>query len=343
MIDTSADRFILKNAQVLTADGNDAVQASIGVSRGRIAAVGDLEEVRTATGRGAVEIDLEGAMALPGFWESHIHLVDGALFLAQIDLRGCETPAAIAARLHESIGASMSGESGGATLKAGGSKAGELKAGERVIGHGWADLAFPPGVVPNRRLLDELVPSHPAVLTSRDGHSAWLNTAALKLLKVASWRLPPQEMPLDDSGQPVGMLYENGVNRVNQMVRRSLSAGYRMEVNSDWPYGGGVYPPRPGGSPLIGFEPLLGIHAVSSPLNANSGETIRVSQAIRGFTATPAFANWREGDLGSLEPGKRADIVALSRNILACPVDELLKTEVLLTILEGRIVHQNVG
>lgn len=115
-----------------------------------------------------------------------------------------------------------------------------------------------------------------------------------------------------------------------------------MILNSDWPYGGGVYPPRPDGRPFIGFEPLLGIHAVSSPLNA-SGETISVSQAIRGFTATPAFTNWREGDLGSLEQGKRADIAVLSRNILACPMDELLKTEVLLTILEGRIVHQNVG
>lgn len=220
MIDTSADRFILKNAQVLTADGNSAVQASVGVSRGRITAVGDLDEVRTATGRSASEIDLEGAMALPGFWESHIHLVDGALFLAQIDLRGCEDPQAIAARLHEPIGASKAGEP----------KAGELKAGEWAIGHGWADLAFPPGVLPNRRLLDELVPSHPAVLTSRDGHSAWLNTAALKLLKVASWRLPPQEMPLDDSGQPVGMIYENGVNRVNQAVRRSLPTEHRIRA-----------------------------------------------------------------------------------------------------------------
>ena len=48
-----------------------------------------------------------------------------------------------------------------------------------------------------------------------------------------------------------------------------------------------------------------------------------------------------EEDLkGSLEVGKLADIVVLSRDIMTIPAQEILETEVVMTILGGRVVHE---
>jgi hypothetical protein len=47
--------------------------------------------------------------------------------------------------------------------------------------------------------------------------------------------------------------------------------------------------------------------------------------------------------LGSLEPGKYADIVVLDRDLLEIPANEILDTTVLFTIVGGEIVYQNEG
>jgi predicted amidohydrolase YtcJ len=44
-------------------------------------------------------------------------------------------------------------------------------------------------------------------------------------------------------------------------------------------------------------------------------------------------------DIGSLEPGNRADLCVVDRNPLGCPVEELPGTEVLATLLGGEAVH----
>ena len=58
------------------------------------------------------------------------------------------------------------------------------------------------------------------------------------------------------------------------------------------------------------------------------------------YTATPAWANFAEDELGSLKEGYRADLAVLDRSILERPPEELLETRVLLTVLGGRVVHE---
>lgn len=63
-------------------------------------------------------------------------------------------------------------------------------------------------------------------------------------------------------------------------------------------------------------------------------------EALRSYTMAAAYAAFEEGVKGSLTPGKLADVVVLSRNILTVPDDELAGTEVLYTIVGGKIVYQ---
>jgi predicted amidohydrolase YtcJ len=63
-------------------------------------------------------------------------------------------------------------------------------------------------------------------------------------------------------------------------------------------------------------------------------------EALRSYTRDAAFAAFEEDIKGTLEPGKLADLVVLSQDILTVPADEIPSTEVLYTVVGGRVVHQ---
>jgi predicted amidohydrolase YtcJ len=64
-------------------------------------------------------------------------------------------------------------------------------------------------------------------------------------------------------------------------------------------------------------------------------------EALRAYTANGAFAAFEEGLKGSLTPGKLADITVLSRDILTCPEDDIPGTEVLYTIIGGKVLYRH--
>lgn len=57
------------------------------------------------------------------------------------------------------------------------------------------------------------------------------------------------------------------------------------------------------------------------------------------MTLDAAFASFTESIQGSLVPGKRADLVVLSRDIMTVPPGDILKAEVRATIVDGRLVY----
>jgi predicted amidohydrolase YtcJ len=69
-------------------------------------------------------------------------------------------------------------------------------------------------------------------------------------------------------------------------------------------------------------------------------ERMTRAEALRSYTLEAAYGAFREQELGSLEPGKLADITVLSKDILAVPDAEILKAEVLYTLVDGRIRHE---
>lgn len=63
-------------------------------------------------------------------------------------------------------------------------------------------------------------------------------------------------------------------------------------------------------------------------------------QTLRSYTISAAYAAFEEDLKGSLTPGKLADVVVLSRDILTCPEPEILQTQVLYTIVGGRVAYE---
>ncbi len=69
-------------------------------------------------------------------------------------------------------------------------------------------------------------------------------------------------------------------------------------------------------------------------------QKISLEETIRGYTLNGAYAEFSENLKGSVEKGKLADLVVLSRNIFKIQPDEIQKTEVKMTIFNGKVIYK---
>ena len=80
--------MIITNAKVLTMDEARPRAEAVAFAGGRILAVGSRAEVEALAGQGTRVVDAGGRTLLPGFVESHLHLVLGGNELSQLQLGG---------------------------------------------------------------------------------------------------------------------------------------------------------------------------------------------------------------------------------------------------------------
>jgi predicted amidohydrolase YtcJ len=69
-------------------------------------------------------------------------------------------------------------------------------------------------------------------------------------------------------------------------------------------------------------------------------QRISVEDALKAYTINNAYAAFEANERGSLQEGKLADITVFDRNLLEIPEDEILQTDVVLTIIDGKIVFE---
>ncbi len=96
-------------------------------------------------------------------------------------------------------------------------------------------------------------------------------------------------------------------------------------------------------SPVLGIDAAVNRRTLDGkhPMGWFPEQRITVTESIRAYTLDSAYAGFEEKDRGSLEVGKLADLVILSRDILAeLERDHIADTEVLLTMVGGRVVYQ---
>ncbi|MCB9088342.1 MAG: amidohydrolase family protein, partial [Calditrichae bacterium] len=70
-----------------------------------------------------------------------------------------------------------------------------------------------------------------------------------------------------------------------------------------------------------------------------SGQVMTREEALRTYTVNAAYAAFEEDIKGSLTPGKLADITVLSRDIMSVPAEEIPGTEVVYTIVGGKVAY----
>ena len=98
-------------------------------------------------------------------------------------------------------------------------------------------------------------------------------------------------------------------------------------------------------APVEDVDPIASYHASVSRRLADGtvfypAERMSRIEALKSYTISGAYAAFEESTRGSLEPGKYADMVVLSKNILEIPEDEIPTAEVLYTIVGGKIRYR---
>lgn len=97
--------------------------------------------------------------------------------------------------------------------------------------------------------------------------------------------------------------------------------------------------------PVCSANPMEGIHVCvnrtsETGQDLSKVQAISVMDAIRVYTWNGAYITFEEAIKGSIEPGKLADFAILDTDILACDPAEIVRTKVLMTIVDGRVVYE---
>ncbi|MFT4215215.1 MAG: amidohydrolase [Microbacterium sp.] len=189
---------VFTGGPVFTANTVRSRTDAVAVRNGRIVAVGS-DAVGAVTGPGTEVVDLGGRLLVPGFQDAHVHPVSGGLELLRCDLNEATTEQEYLDTV-AAYAASHPDE-------------------EWILGGGWAMSAFPGGT-PTAAALDRVLPDRPAFLPNRDGHGAWVNSAALRLAGLDRDTPDPADgrIERDADGNPSGTLHEGAMRLVNRLV-----------------------------------------------------------------------------------------------------------------------------
>jgi predicted amidohydrolase YtcJ len=188
------DLFIV-NSTILTLDEDDSVAGSLAVKGGRIVRIWSEKQPPAdilALNTDAEILDLKGNTLIPGFVDTHNHILTYSLNLARVD---CGSP------LNKSIEEILQKLS---------NKAAQTPEGEWIFGYGYDDTLLQDKRHPNRYDLDKVSDKHPIMIHHTSGHLSVVNSKAIELAKVTE-NTPVGTggyFGLDENGKLNGVLYE---------------------------------------------------------------------------------------------------------------------------------------
>ncbi len=189
--------LILINGQVITMDNHFPYAEGVAISGNRIVGVGDSVRMAEFRGKETQVIDLAGKTVLPGFNDSHLHMLGFGLGLLNVRLQGAASIQEMVKRVED--------------------KAVSTPKGEWITGAGWDQNLYSEKRYPNRYDLDQVAPLHPVALRHVSGHAVLVNSMALELAGINGDTIAPEggHVDLDAEGNPTGVLRETAASLVS--------------------------------------------------------------------------------------------------------------------------------
>lgn len=203
------DETLLLNGVIHTLTPRQPRAEAMYIVAGRIRTLGRNDAMRALASPHAHQVDLGGRAVLPGFHDAHVHLLWHGLSLLEVQLAGATSLEQALERIAEG--------------------ARNLQPGQWLRGRGWDHNTWPGARRPSRHDLDRLLPTVPAMFDSKDGHSIWVNSAALAQAGITSQTPDPPggQVLRDAQDEPSGILTENAQRLVEAAAPRPDAATWR--------------------------------------------------------------------------------------------------------------------
>lgn len=193
--------LLLVNGKIWTVNPKQPEAEAIAVARGRIIAVGKSADLRPLGGPATRVIDLQGKRVLPGFIDSHIHMLHGGTRVNEVQLKDAKDEAEFGRRLREFDK--------------------KLPRDRWLVGGEWDHDRTFNGQLPTAELLDKYVPDRPVLLRRYDGHMSVVNTRVLKMAGITAQTPDPSGGVIyrkPGTKEPTGLLRDNATGLVWPLV-----------------------------------------------------------------------------------------------------------------------------
>jgi hypothetical protein len=208
-----ATTVVLRRGRVYTM-GQPAVVSALAIRNGHIVAAGTDGDVWSAVGSDSPTVDLGGRVVLPGFTDAHVHWAGYALMRRRLSLEPTQGLVDVQRAVRQ--------------------WAQGLPAGAWLIGRGWDHSRW--GRWPTAADLDAVVADRPVMLTRKDGHVAWLNSAALLASGIdAATPEPAGGSIVREAGVATGILKETALQLVQRVVPEPDAVERQAAMIDAWP------------------------------------------------------------------------------------------------------------
>jgi len=213
--------LVLKNAIVHTMDAKRPRAEAVAVRANRIVAVGANADVLPLVGPRTRVLDLAGRTLVPGFDDSHAHMLGIGFARLDVDLVGTRSYAEVVERVAKAVKARGPGE--------------------WVRGRGWHEGKWDapaPGAVrgfPTQDALSAVSPDNPVVLERADGHAVLANAKAMALSGITRETRPSAggEIIRTPAGEPTGVFVDNAQGLVEPPERTPGDVRRALELAMD--------------------------------------------------------------------------------------------------------------
>jgi predicted amidohydrolase YtcJ len=198
---TVAADLVVLNAKIWTVNKKQPEAAALAVIKDRIVFVGSTKKASELVGAKSVVLDLAGKRVVPGFHDSHVHLLSGGLRLSQVALKDAADEKAFGKRLADFDK--------------------KLPPGAWMLGGDWDHDRTFAGELPTAAMLDRYVPERPVFIRRYDGHMALVNTRVLKLAGIDAKTPDPAGGVIyrdPKTKEPTGLLRDNAMGLVAHLV-----------------------------------------------------------------------------------------------------------------------------
>jgi len=191
--------MVIENARIWS-DGRVGFAEFAAVDDGRFMYVGEREEAYI--GAETQRIDASGRIVLPGLIDAHLHMLSGGRGLSQLQLREARDREDFIARIAD--------------------WAERLPPGGWILGGRWSTESWDDPRQPTKEWVDPVSGDHPLFLSRMDGHSALVNSIALRLAGIsADGPADPEGGVIERdpiTGEPTGILRESAMDLVSRNI-----------------------------------------------------------------------------------------------------------------------------